>query len=133
MPYEVSWYRPNRIIYERVYGELTLNEVQGTVVEIERMLEEGTSPIHLIVDMRELDKVKVPVKEIANVSRSLRSTKLGWVLLLSTGKPLLDFLASVVSQVTRMQLAKRASLDQVDDFLLRQDASLSSAFAEPRR
>ena len=50
MAYEISWQQTNRIIYGRIYGDNTLEDVDHWSQDIVNYLETGIEPVHLVID-----------------------------------------------------------------------------------
>jgi len=57
MAYELSWFDDNkRVIFIKVTGVFTLEDSQSSSVKIRELIAEGTSPVHLIGDLRGLEQ-----------------------------------------------------------------------------
>ncbi|HEX2622407.1 MAG TPA: hypothetical protein VHL11_19745, partial [Phototrophicaceae bacterium] len=50
MPYEFSWYVPRRVIYVRIHGDLTVNELTQLKEESRDFASKGDAPVHAIID-----------------------------------------------------------------------------------
>lgn len=130
MPYDVGWYIEGRVIHDRLSGTVSIEDAEGTGQIIVEYLNEGTRPVHLIVDMTTASGFAptVNVRRIHDiVTRQMRSESLGWTLLVSENK-LARFLASTVSQLARISMQTFSTLDDAVAFLREYDPTLTGYF-----
>lgn len=123
MPCEFRWYIPNRVLYQRMYGEITLEELRGFNVESLQYVEQGQAPVHTLVDMREVTKYPMNLREISSQLLNDPGPKLGWVMVI-TNNPVLRFLASVVVQVAKVRTGVFPSIDEALAFVAKRDETL---------
>jgi len=57
MPFEVKWYVEGRVATVYNWGELTVDEVRATNVQLLALVRSGTPPVHLVVDTRDVTKL----------------------------------------------------------------------------
>ena len=56
MPFQLSWYFERRILYQRVYGDVTPEEMVQTNATLIEHLRAGDSPVHLLLDLTQMGK-----------------------------------------------------------------------------
>ena len=123
MPYNISWCEEKRVFCIELTGELT-DEQWTSIVAIDTLhIEEGIAPIHVIIDVSELDSFPTNVRKTASYASHLRDPRLGWAVVVG-GNPLLDFVASLLSQITGFKLTKSATVEDALIFLRKQDNTL---------
>ena len=123
MSYNISWCEDKRVFCVRLTGELTDEDWAKVVVIDTRHLEEGIAPVHIIIDVSELDSFPTNVRQTASYASHLRDPRLGWAVVVG-GNPLLDFVASLLSQITGFKLTKSGTPEAALEFLRTQDATL---------
>jgi hypothetical protein len=123
MPYELSWHQDKRIIYERLHGTFDLEEVMAASQSTEKHLNEGTAPVHLVVDMSGLKSFPTNITKLNGMISYLKHPSLGWVIV-TGGNTLSSFLVNVLSQVIKFRVAQRPTLELAAEFLRTQDQTL---------
>jgi hypothetical protein len=128
MPYEINWYAPERVIYERLYGEVTLEDARGLNSESYDFFHEGTPLIHVVVDLTGVQKFPASLTSIGQMIKNKpQQGVVGWVLIYGAENPLLRFIASMVAQVSgdKIRLRMMNSLEEAVNFLRQQDETLA--------
>ncbi len=123
MPFEVKWHTDKRIILQRFYGRVTLEDVREAVNANDGFIEQGIAPIHLIVDAADIDNIPVHLRETSKISSNLNDPSVGWVILI-TNNPLSEFFVKLTSQLVKYRLGRAKSLEEALEFLARQDSTL---------
>ena len=123
MAYEIAWRVEGRLIYLRVWDIMPLIEAHEAVEKILEALSQGTSPIHMIVDMRELRFSPSGIQANLQLNSYLRHPALGWVVTVG-GTPLTQFIINIVRKFFPIKMHHSDSLDASLDFLRSNDPSL---------
>src|SRR5258705_10114284 len=100
MPYRLSWYHENHVIYAAVSGNFTVAEFEAYGEElIGSYLDSATCPLHIISDVTRMEKFPTQVWTAIRATQPwLRHRNLGWIILLKNGSnPMLRFLFSAVN------------------------------------
>ncbi|MCU0497716.1 MAG: hypothetical protein MUF87_10225 [Anaerolineae bacterium] len=97
MPAEITWYYPQRLVYERFYGVITLEELDEIQNRFVDHLVNGIAPVHTIIDFREVTDYPRNLMEIRRVLHTTDTGKLGWVIIINQNG-LLQFLVTVLTQ-----------------------------------
>jgi hypothetical protein len=116
MPIDISWQQDKRVIYERFYGTITIEEMTAIQQEFLRYLNEGDAPVHAVID---LGGVRDFPKSLSDIRRGLVSTgttQLGRVVLVTGKNQLVRFISSVISQLI-LKNAQYALCDSLDEAL----------------
>jgi hypothetical protein len=108
-----------------LWGTLTLEEAHEISDMNSRRLAEGTPPVHIVVDVTQLERFPTSVRLNTNVTQYLRSPNLGWVVAVGDMGPLLNFAFSIIGQVARFNYARRDSLQAALQYLQQQDVTLA--------
>ena len=125
MAYEIAWRVEGRLIYLRVWDVMSLVEANEAVEKIVESLEKGNSPVHMIVDMRELRFSPTGIQANLQLNSYLRHPNLGWVVTVG-GTPLTQFISNVVKKFYPINMHHSDSLEASLDYLLRKDPSLEA-------
>ncbi len=134
MSAEVKWYVEDRVLYLRIYGIVTLEDIQNLNVTATSLVAASKSIVHVMVDLSEIERFPTSLATIKEfVKPTSNQQALGWVILFGTTNPLLRFLASVVTQLAGENVRMRM-LDQLSDaleFLCKQDETLADILPQP--
>lgn len=124
MPYSVQWQEPNRVIHHIVTGNFTVEEAAKANDELRTMFETSTeSIVHIIADITELTHFPTQLGQVRNVGSYLNHPKMGWLILVGSMGPLLNFVISVMTQVARIQYRRADDLDGALVALMKVDKS----------
>jgi hypothetical protein len=125
VPHKLEWLQDKRIIHEILIGQLDLNSSMAAAAETEKMLKEGIAPVHLIVDVTQMDKGLTNIRSVNSVNDYMKDPKLGWVVVVGANT-VVKFISSIVSQVTRFRLSNANTVADAVAFLKKQDPSLTA-------
>jgi hypothetical protein len=126
MPFEIGWCVENRVIYERVSGDVDFEATASAANHVSTLLNAGIAPVHLVIEMSELKSFPTNVSKIHTVTQFMRSPALGWVVVIGSSS-LATFFINVIRQIIKFPVVHQPSLDQGLAFLREQDASLPGA------
>ncbi len=113
---------------ERLYGVVTLEDVQGSNVQLKALLASGVAPTHVIVDLSGVERFPTSLSTIKEFIKPVPNQDiLGWVLIFGAKNSLLRFLASMVTQFTGDNVRMRMfdNLTDTLDFIRTQDETLA--------
>jgi hypothetical protein len=123
MPHQVSWAQEKRIILVNLIGSLDLEAGFQASNETNDFINQGTAPVHLIVDMSELKSFPTNITKVNQMNQYLKNPARGWVVVIG-GNTLSNFLVNVLSQVVKFPVTQRPALNDALDFLRKNDATL---------
>jgi hypothetical protein len=126
MPYEVSWYRPERVIYLKVSDAVTLQELAAGIEFIEQGVRSGIAPVHVIVDVQQAKSIPGNVLEIKRLISTMdkdQRDQTGWILLVGMN-PLINTFVTVITQLLSAQYRNFKYPKLALEFLAKQDETL---------
>lgn len=125
MPYEIRWHTENRVIYQRCFGVLTLDEMRENNEITMQYINSGTPLVHNIVDMREVESFPMNLKQMGDVFKRDQETliRLGWTVVIGL-TPIMRFFATVLIQIWGARYRFVTTLEEAEDFLLDRDVTL---------
>lgn len=132
MAARVDWLYRDRIIHQQFYGEMTTADITYVTETTQPMMNEGRQPVHTLVDARFVEKYPYNLGALRQAVNSPASDKLGWVIMLNNGNPILRFLSAVLAQTAIVNVRMRIfdTLDQGLRFLASMDSTLGEDVLE---
>ena len=133
MPYSIEWYVPNRLILEKAFGNLTIEELLRFNAEVTKIIaDEGMTPVHIIADLSKVERYPSSLREIMNTMRQSNPEKIGWMVVV-TENPIMRFMASTVFQMARLRLRIFPTMTQATAFLNEMDETLGLTTQKDQR
>lgn len=114
MPVELRWHtpNPNRIILQRFYGEVALEDITYASTEGPRMMLDGIPPVHLFVEGSGVTRFPQQLRSLQEALRANPNPEvLGWVVIVTPDNPLLRFIAAMLAQLKINHVRFRLFLD----------------------
>jgi hypothetical protein len=133
VPTESTWLLDKRVLYFRVYGEVTLDNIAETMQTQMRFHEEGIAPIHTLIDLR-TPAFKVPsLAQIRKVGGVPLHPSTGWMLLMGGERGVVSFAVSLIIQLSGAKTYRPVkSLEEAVDFLNHNDPTLNLSLEAAR-
>ncbi len=127
MSYEVSWLVDRRVLYVRLYGSHSSEEIRRLAAETRELCEEGLPFVHIISDTTEQLRAEFKMQDILNMFRGAPPpiAKVGWSTYVSLN-PVNRFLFSITSQLTSGKHRAFVTLEDAIAFLQQVDHTLPS-------
>lgn len=126
MAYNVSWHLEGRIVHFLLTGNLTIEELAAGSNEIEQLFDEGTAPIHMISEVRDLGRYPMQIFQLKEAIRFVSRPELGWTVVVGLKGPA-AVIANVFSKIARTRQQLFDTIEEAVAFLKEQDASLKGA------
>ncbi|MCU0513801.1 MAG: hypothetical protein MUE40_14680 [Anaerolineae bacterium] len=128
MPFQLSWYVPEKVIQQDLYGDLTIEEVEQLSLALVVMLNESHAPlVHVFSDISRINSYP---KNLAALQRATRPhmshPRLGWGIILGLGSPVTRFIANTLMQMSRTRTRSLTTMAEVHAFLIEQDENLGA-------
>ncbi len=126
MSVEISWRQPRRVIYERFYDTVTIEELTSIQQTFFHYLSEGDAPVHSIIDMAAVHSFPKSLNQIRQALTPDPTGKGGSVVIVTGGNPVLKFVTSMISQVLfrQAQFTFCATLDEAVSYLRQRDPTV---------
>jgi hypothetical protein len=133
MPYQISWMIDKRLVYQRCYGELTMDELRENNQEFVRdYLRQGTPLVHTIVDLTGVTNFP---KNLTQYGQAFKRdaedvARLGWTVVVGAN-PIFRFFGTVVTNLWRQARFRMFdTLQEAYTFLGQQDNTLDMSQVE---
>ncbi len=129
MPVEITWIIPLRVIYERFYGDVTIEDIRQVEEAMPGLMAEGVPLIHTLIDVS-------AAESSPNLREIQRSTSMraydgeGWRIIIGVDG-LGRFMGSVIFQLMGQRYRMFDTLEQAAAFLSDQDETITLP-AQPR-
>ena len=124
MAVTVSWLFPQRVVFVRYNGQVTLDDVQAQVRQTEAALAEGEPPVHFVIDTTGIDKYDLSLSEIRAAFPG-HDPKIGWTVVYGPNR-ITRFFASILMQLVKSQFQFVESHDEALIFLAHNDQRLAN-------
>lgn len=124
--YTTEWRIDRRVILTVVKSsDLTIQdmcEINQALVDLVRV---GEPPlVHAIIDCRGIEKFQMNIPSISRILTFLEEPRMGWILIVSDDK-LINFVASLVTQLAGTRFRNFSSVENAWDFLSNVDETLT--------
>jgi hypothetical protein len=122
MPYKMSWLVDKRIIYTRMYGHVTSDEMAAYNQEMETFVQHSELLVHTLTNATDTTGTDMGLRDLQNTSFS-DVANLGWAIYVSPSK-INRFFASVITQLSHKRGRQFATLEEAFKFLHEMDDTL---------
>jgi len=132
MPFEQQWIIPNHVVFVKLSGILTVEEIGASFEMSMDFVDEhlGENPIHFLHDWTELEIFPTSLALIKrSTNRKLKDrSKLGWVVAYSSDQFMLRFISDIVFRIFQVHFRMVENLDQAQMLLQNIDPTLPENF-----
>jgi hypothetical protein len=131
---QIYWQVPNRIMVMQFSGELSFVEFKTSIMQAQTKLREtalaSDLQIHVINDLTRTSATTSQWMEFSQVNRFIKSLPeqliTGWLVIVdSHPNPMMTFITSVVSQISKVRFRVVGSMDEAVEFLTKVDTTLA--------
>ncbi|MBZ0282014.1 MAG: hypothetical protein K8L97_14845 [Anaerolineae bacterium] len=123
MPVETRWYVDKRILYQRFYGDITLEDFKQSVEAVGAFVAEGHPLVHAIADVLDVEKWP-PLTKLSKFAPRQGFPGMGWTLII-VSSPALRFVTGLLVQFTMSNFRMAATLNEALEFLTERDNTLT--------
>lgn len=124
MPYKTSWLIPERIVITKLWGNVSLEDVQNISKEVEEKVEEGTPLVHHISDSLDAERFEFSLKTFQVMFRSARPLEgMGWQISV-TRNPINRMTSAIVNRFVRTRYRSFDTVQEALQFLSAKDETL---------
>ncbi|MDZ4766322.1 MAG: hypothetical protein SGI73_17410 [Chloroflexota bacterium] len=125
MNYEFTWTVEKRIIYARIFEEITLDDVTQIVKRLNQMIREGDQPVHILCDLRETKRFPMNLRDVVGaVDKSDQPHNSGWSIIISSNS-LIRFLGSVAVQLSGARAHVCTDIETAFRYIAARDGSFT--------
>ena len=133
MPFEVYWYKERRVLYERLYGDLTLDDVLDATQSQRQFAADGIPLVHTIADVSEVARFPTNISLINSNIGNHDPKVFGWNVIVGTN-PMIRFIVKVLAQLGSGQYHPVETIEDAIAFLIEQDETLADmASQQPKK
>lgn len=123
MPYEIKWLVDGRVLYIKPVGDISVDELENSVSQIQAFMDEGEAPIHSISDNRFVGKFPTSLSTLKKMM-SPHPKGTGWSLMIQENAAT-RFIGEILTRFSgQNKLKSFTTLREGLAFLERNDASL---------
>ena len=127
MPVDISWQQPQRVIYERFYDTVTIEELTAIQQEFFQYLMDGDAPVHSIIDLRAVRDFPKSINQVRLALAPDVTGKGGRVVVVIGTNPVIRFITSMISQIAfkNAQFTFCSQLDEAFTYLRSFDSTVT--------
>jgi len=122
MPYEISWLVDKRVLYTRMYGFISSEEMDAQNKEIAEYAQKSELLLHTLNDGIGVTGTSMGLRDLQNTQFN-NFNNLGWAIYISPSK-MNRFFASVITQLSKKRGRQFATLEEGLRFLQEIDDTL---------
>jgi len=122
MPYETSWLVEKRVVYTRMYGFVSGEELKTQNREMVAFIEQSEQLLHTINDATDTTGTDMGLRDLQQ-TQFTNVDNLGWAIYISPSK-MNRFFASVITQLSKKRGRQFATLEEGLRFLQEMDETL---------
>ncbi|QPC82661.1 hypothetical protein G4Y79_23730 [Phototrophicus methaneseepsis] len=124
--YHLEWKIPEIVLHIKYWDILSLSDLMAAMTILkEDYLDHSAEPIHLILDLSEL---KVFPKRMPDLHKAMGiiagHSNMGWVIIVGFLNPVLNFIASLLTQIYNVHLTSEPDMERALATLRRIDTRL---------
>lgn len=125
MPFTIDWLIPGQVIFLRVFGVITEDDMRASFESVNNMIESSNYPhVHLIDDTGDVEKPISPLKAL-DIGRQIGiHERLGWALITREKSVLVKMGTAFGSSLVKSKVKSFETLEDAEAFLKDVDASL---------
>jgi hypothetical protein len=124
MPFEISWYQPQRVVLMKIEGVMTPDEVQTVVAKTTAMLNETSVMTHFLVDTRTLQKIENIPAALKAVQSGPMHPLMGWMIVVGRMNPMVKFVLDFVGLLTKSRYRRFDTMPEGLSFLKEIDGTV---------
>lgn len=119
MAFEVEYYPEQALIFMVVAGDISLEEYARISPSYWAVLESVQGNVDVLVDLRAMRHFPTSISQLRKLSIDVGSPKVGWIILITGDRPMLKFVATILTQVQTRRSRMRVfdSLENAVHFL----------------
>lgn len=125
MPIETRWLVNGRVIYARLLGTITWDDITVNDMLIRAYLDNGISPVHIILDRREqTEPIPFSVRQIIDAMNGLRHPHHGQLVIVGQQFWLVHLFMRAANMLTGIQVSRVETVADTLYYLAKNDPTL---------
>lgn len=125
MPFEAMWYIPERVVYVRQWGTLTLDDAINTDAAIARYAAGQAATVHGIIESRDVEAIDINPRLLKEAFSKLPKPTEGWVVTVP-GDRVSAFMTQLMAQSQQMKQRDFQTPEEALAFIVYMDESLAN-------
>ncbi|MBI1256263.1 MAG: hypothetical protein GC204_02220 [Chloroflexi bacterium] len=117
MPFQLSWFQPNQVLLLRMDGLVTVEDIQGIIVEATAMMADCETLVHFIVDTRTLRKIDNLSGTLKTVQSGWHHPLMGWMIVVGAANPAIKFGMDFIGLIIKSRYKSVSSMSEAEQFL----------------
>lgn len=127
MPYDVSWYLEERVVYARVSGIFTMKDVCHFNRTLVALVDAGTPPVHVIMHHCGLEKVPTNLRQMRRAFTVLDRDGLGLAVDVAEHTGIWTYVGQMLLRMSRMPFRHVNTMEEAHQILAEYDPSVAEA------
>ncbi len=124
MKTNVTWYLEDRIILAHVVGDNTLEDFRGINTAIIQHLDQGTAPVHLLIDVTELGNIPSNIIKVKQAFTYLDHPSIGWSFFIGEMNAIKKLVVSLTTQMSGLDVKTVDTFEEALLVLRRVDSTI---------
>ncbi len=125
MPFKSAWYVEGQVIYTRVWGAITSEELHANILDVQQHYYEQSTQlfVHQLVDNRAVSQ-QLSGRDMVSAMPKTPHPRAGWSLIIGQVHPVARFLSDVAMQVIRLRFRFYKTPEEAIAFLKEADNTI---------
>ena len=123
MLYECHWYIDQRVLYQKVSGTVSVQDLAALQADGDPKMENGIRFVHVIVDATDVTHFPINLGDLNRVMHRSTSDNRGWTVIIASNR-MLQVITSTLVQLAGMRVRIFSTLDAGLAFIKQQDSSI---------
>lgn len=124
MAYKLGWYVPERVIYIRLEGTFTVDDLAQISDALIKMLDSGKPLVHILRDERNITSTPRNLQRARDVMRVGNHRAIGWVVATGNTNAMLQFLMGMMASFFGLNYRHFRTIEAGIAFLQARDPSI---------
>lgn len=131
MPFKVSWYIPDHILYTRMWGQVSHDDLTEMNHLLNQHLDESSQQmVYQITDDSEVQGISPSLADMKQSITVLTHPRLRWVLVVGEVNLFINFMVSTLMHLFRVRYRRMKTLDEALKFVVEQNPALAELMLE---
>ena len=123
MLYECHWYIDQRVLYQKVSGTVSVQDLAALQADGDPKIQNGIRFVHVIVDATDVTHFPINLGDLNRVMHRSTSDNRGWTVIIASNR-MLQVITSTLVQLAGMRVRIFSTLDAGLAFIKQQDSSI---------
>ena len=126
MSHTVEWLLSERVILVNLEGDLTIDDLEDFSNDIVSLLEEGQSPVHIMISDANVGKIPVQLNQVQKKLGFIRHPALGWLVAVGEVNPLINYIVPTIMKIAGVSYARRHSQEDALRLIYHHDPTVAT-------